>query len=794
MAVPRSIDHLLDSYSHDALLDIADAVNIAPRQKQKMRKADITALLKEKLFTSARVLASYALLSEEDRRVLNYLLFRGGEVDKTRLERDLVRARMVTPIEKNRVRHMDHALYAPEERMANTLDQSRALQDVLARLTLQGLVFTTPSIYDDGGYNYKLGVHPARYVFVPANVKKFLPTVTTSPIASAEWTPARTAHQTPHVLLRELFLYWDFVWRTEPPILRAGVVGKRTLRTINELMIEPDPKVETAQDENGSVKLKLLRTVLMKLDLIEVRGLKIVAKPGASGGLPKFWTVDLPQQLVALLKALLPQKPPATSSSYQYEWEIDLYKGQRALLEALLHMDSKWCDIAMLADAARQKDRGFLVPDFIELKTTRYIQVYFMGHYFSDIGPLADAIEKVEDATALELCSALLLPLGLIEVGFLQGNDREWRLIRLTPVGRSIVETVLGAKPEAATSQVAERGAAYDAAVAGIAPTQSDEGRVIVQPNFQVLAIGPVRTSILARLQLCAVRTKSDAHVFEYSLTRDSIYQAQQADFPVDAVIEFLQETSGALLPQNVLRSLQEWGAHHDRIVFRTNVNLLQAVDADMLNRLLSDPTVGAHLARSIAPAVALIADGAQDALVDALYRQGALPASADADPSRTDNDVIVQPDGALTPVHAVPNLFLTGRLARIAEQDQQGVWRLTPATVRWRGHGREAMQAILNELGRLHRGALPDSVVADVKRWGGYYGQVAIATITLLEFESKAHLADARTHPALQKLLTPFVAGDRALAVIQTEQIAEAQRILAELGVTISHVLDAAP
>jgi antitoxin component of RelBE/YafQ-DinJ toxin-antitoxin module len=42
--------------------------------------------------------------------------------------------------------------------------------------------------------------------------------------------------------------------------------------------------------------------------------------------------------------------------------------------------------------------------------------------------------------------------------------------------------------------------------------------------------------------------------------------------------------------------------------------------------------------------------------------------------------------------------------------------------------------------------------------------------------------------------MLTPFVAGDRALAVIQAEQIAEAQRILAGMGVTISHVLDAAP
>ena len=169
------------------------------------------------------------------------------------------------------------------------------------------------------------------------------------------------------------------------------------------------------------------------------------------------------------------------------------------------------------------------------------------------------------------------------------------------------------------------------------------------------------------------------------------------------------------------------------------------------------------------------------------------MPAFSAADPSQTDNDVIVQPDGDITPVHAVPNLFLTGRLARIAEQDEQSRWRITPGTVRRQGHGREATQAVLNELGRLHRGALPTAVVANVKRWRGYYGRVAVGAVTLLEFDSKAHLADACAHARLQELLTPFDAGNRALAMVDAAHLAETEQILAELGVELTTLAETA-
>ena len=163
------------------------------------------------------------------------------------------------------------------------------------------------------------------------------------------------------------------------------------------------------------------------------------------------------------------------------------------------------------------------------------------------------------------------------------------------------------------------------------------------------------------------------------------------------------------------------------------------------------------------------------------------LPAIADADPKRTDNDVTFEPDGKIVPVHAVPSLFLTGRLARIAEQDAHGVWRLTPASVNRAGSGRSAILVPVGRSGEAApRRVARTPLLPTIKRWGGYYGKATIATVTLLEFESKAHLADVLAQPALQGRLTPFAAGDRALATTPTDQLAEVRQLLADLGVTI--------
>jgi len=128
--------------------------------------------------------------------------------------------------------------------------------------------------------------------------------------------------------------------------------------------------------------------------------------------------------------------------------------------------------------------------------------------------------------------------------------------------------------------------------------------------------------------------------------------------------------------------------------------------------------------------------------------------------------------------------------LVRFAEADEHGDWRLTQATVKRVGGNRPKVLALLEELAKLQRGELPTAVVTLIKQWGAYYGEAGAASVTLLEFRDPEALSELLTHPALQGYLTPFPAGNRALAVVPPKQLATVKRILQTLGVALKEGL----
>jgi uncharacterized protein (UPF0147 family) len=316
------------------------------------------------------------------------------------------------------------------------------------------------------------------------------------------------------------------------------------------------------------------------------------------------------------------------------------------------------------------------------------------------------------------------------------------------------------------------------------------QGKLIVQPTFAVIAMGPIGLDVLARLDLFAERERADRAVFEYRLSREALYEAQQRGLSASQAIGYLEDVSETGLPQNVRRSLEDWRAHHERIVFRTGVSLLQAADTEALEGVVSDPEGGQHVAREVAPAVALIKDGQREALIETLVRQGRFPARSDARPSAADNSVVIHPDGTVEPVHRVPGFHLRARLARVAEREPDGSWRLTPSAIRRAGGSSSRVLDLLDELQRLQRGGLPKEVRQRVKALGGYYGTASAETLTLVAFRDSETLDELREDPELNGLLTPFPAGDRALAVVPTESLPRLREVLATFGVPVEEGL----
>ncbi len=283
-------------------------------------------------------------------------------------------------------------------------------------------------------------------------------------------------------------------------------------------------------------------------------------------------------------------------------------------------------------------------------------------------------------------------------------------------------------------------------------------------------------------MDIFAERQKVDRGAFEYHLSRESLYAAQQAGYAVAQVRQFLDEATLHDLPQNIHRSLAEWAAHHDRIVFRRSVTLLQAADETLLAHLLDDDETGKLLARPVGQTVALVKTKQQIRLLSALQSSGLFPVVSGASPEAADKSVVVAEDGRIQPLHAVPSLHLRGRLARFAVETDGG-WQLTGQSVRHAGGSKKNAQSIIDELGKLNRGPLPNALVEQIRAWSGYYGRATIATMTLFEFRDQETLVELRALPELKDLLQPFAAGNRALARVDEKQVTAVQAILTRLG-----------
>lgn len=127
----------------------------------------------------------------------------------------------------------------------------------------------------------------------------------------------------------------------------------------------------------------------------------------------------------------------------------------------------------------------------------------------------------------------------------------------------------------------------------GPAPAEPDYAPLVVQGNFEVLA--PPHAAPYARFQLGRVATWVSGNGYDeaevYKLTRASVQAAASANIGADEILAFLEQASGAPLPQNVVYSLQEWAGQYGQLSMRQTV-LLQADDPLLLERLRRDRRV----------------------------------------------------------------------------------------------------------------------------------------------------------------------------------------------------------
>lgn len=781
--MPDELSVLLDDYNANSLREMAEANNMltVDNDGKRLPKHQLLPKMRTEFFAAKRILASYQRLSQPERAVLNRLLLRGGRVSTSGFKREIIRSNLAEaapePPSRPGYQYSSEIPYGNGYIGSPARAGSNIFEDIMARLTYRGLVFSRGAEMSTGGSVYKLRFHPAAEVYTPQVIQDVLPTPTPAAETAPELQPAEAITADPALFLRDMYLYWDFVRRKEVELITNGLVGKRALKAINDTLLTADPLLDEARREDQTGRLYLLRQLLETLGLVRVEQNRLKSTIKSALEIPVLWQKPQVEQVglaLACWQKLGGFQDIISDELKQHDAYITGVR--QAIVEALtLFPPTRWLEPEELIEEIQHKNVNFLFPERSNVENagnrSYYSSRYGSAYFYGQPKTLLATFDRLEAEVVRACISGMLFQLGLVELGRFDNTpanaEQEWAVCRLTPLGAHLIKKQ---EPPASTEHT---------------------GKLLVQPNFQVMAIGPVSLATLARLDLFAVREQADRGAFQYRLSRESVYQAQQVGLSVAEVIKILvEEARQDSLPQNVQRSLEEWGSHHERIVFRQGVSLLQAANANLLNRLLTQPATANLLARPVAADVALVSPKKQAGLVEALRAQSLLPAVSQANPQAADRSILVQADGAIEPIHAVPSLHLRGRLAQLAEESDDGRWRLTATSVHRAGGSKRKVLQILGELEKLHRGQLPEPVVSMVKKWGGYYGRAAAQTVTLLEFSDREIMNELLESPRLKDMLTAFPTNDRALVIVAADYLEQVKTELSDLGVSVKEGL----
>ena len=557
------------------------------------------------------------------------------------------------------------------------------------------------------------------------------------------------------VAQRELFVYWSCT-RFKPLLLNAaGLVQKRSLRLLNEQLISPEPALgEGTQHETP--RLRFMRMMLQSLGLC-VRTNHHLRAAGALLDTPAFWGRTVLQRTRTCLEAWLRLAGWSELAALgMATFDLDLCQARRLLLGHLSQQNpGTWLS------AERFLERlSVLSPHLIFQNQDKYPGI----PYFKDANYLTQQTRWVAEVDAAFVGGVLSGPLhwlGLVDVCLDEGRLLAFRLTEEADLAMRLEEPI---------------------PVSGSEP----DGRLVVQPNFQLLALGDVPEPTLARIELFADRVRADRGSFEFKLSRQTFYAAQQRGMTVRGIIDFLQRQAGAPLPQNVLRTLREWGEQSERIVIRPSVALCQTDSSALADSFWQDPALRTHLERRLGPDIVLLHRGAESALRELLLERGQLPALTRA-PTSERGKVRATSDGVLVPVHEGPDLLLSERLAELADHED-GRCQVTHGSVDRCLERGLTVAAYLERLTAINCGPLPPGLVARVKTWGNYYGSASLARLLLLEVQDRATADELLADPELAVMLARFESDATGrLLLVTTEDVPGLRTCLEARGVRVS-------
>ncbi len=783
--MPDDLNSLLDSYTSGALTAMASFHGLA--KKGPKAKALTIAELSKALVERDRILRNWRDLSQAERATVEGILQRGGEALTRTLREALAQSGLIDKKQPDRLN-----LYYPQKpdpRAAN----SRRFEDILARLTLRGLVFAA----DDPSNPYPNSPayeppkrdfdRPASRVFIPEPIRRLLPAP--PPLAPAAAVPVSVAavqEGSARAFQRDLYLYWSFV-RGQPLSLTAkDEPHKSLLKEVNATLLVR-AELGKGEGEVDHPRLRFVRLLLDALGLSRIHADNRVAVTDQAD----FFALAPAERVRRCFEAwrdgrffnellMLPRRvrPMRVEPGFLAAGD-EVIGARRTVLEYVegLAADGDWIAFDALLSQIRELDYEFLfrrppAPPY-GYSSYYYVQHPYtastnrLGLEFPDITSDDDGWDKVETGFIRGVIVGPLYWMGLADLGRAREakGDEPPAAFRLTPLGEWLLG--LGPQPD----------------------IPAEGGRVIVQPNLHVIALDPVNDATLVTLDHFAERLSAERAV-EYRLTRESVYAGQQQGWDVARLKDFLRQHTGAELPGNVARTLDEWQAQHERIVLRPRVTLAHGT-VNALDDLMRDPQTAPLVAARPAPELIRLKNTeAIPVVMKALGAQGILPLLTER-PSVTPNSVEASESGEVRLLARRPSLYLHGHLAALADPAGEGRYQVSAATVARAARAGFSAPAAIERLQAVHRGPVPEALARRIRAWAKHYGEAALDEIILLQVRDAATLAELLADPDIAPLLQPFrPSSQKALARVRPEDAEKLRALLAERGVDLDDTL----
>ena len=659
-----------------------------------------------------------------------------------------------------------------------------AFEQALRSLLLQGLVFWGKQT-NFSGRDYTNGIHDGVLI---------VPLVEQQLIKEEERADAgRAIVETPRSeaaindgirdFQRLLYQYWSLVaaMREGLPLISTGLLARSALRHVMEQLGNSDDgkghvENEMVRSETEVPRLLFVRLMLMRLNLLQERNGALFAQSAETyfslSLLERvrycyrlYWGEPFWNELCYLPDVMVRPAPSILESAHE-----EVVHARQLVCERLL---------------SEERAKPLAVNVFIARNKLYNPYLLFPRQY----GPRAERYS----ASSNPYNSDFRLRRGwlthregwhLVEGGFIRAmlsGPLQWL---------GLVEPVMG-----------ERNRAYHIAAGLSLLTDTDVhaveampwGRLVVQPNFDLVALAPVSEGLLISLDRFAERVSME-HIAQYRLTRASVTRAIQRNLSAEKILHILEQAAAGDIPQNVRYSLVEWERQARRVEIWPRAALLEVDEAELLDELFTNQETRDLFARRLGPTLAEVVPHQLRSVQKILWQRNYLPALTSLQEQGSTAGAVrgyeqqwrLHAHGLLQPFYAVLDLYLVAELERFCARDEATGWhRLTEQSVQSALQRGITLAYILQFLQNYCDGGIPGSLLIQLKLWGGGYAeqqQVAVEAVPMLRLTEEV-LRDIQQDEELQGLLGSEVEPESRLVRIAAEKLERVLELLRARG-----------